>query len=101
LRSKTPSELVDLVTQALSHHASSEALEMMRKQPDRDEVQEFHTHFTRDLLPYLTLVAAIKSGDVGTLEALLPTFLFRFIGGGNNNYQEEALELLNGLNVDW
>ncbi|KAK7002145.1 hypothetical protein R3P38DRAFT_3609227 [Favolaschia claudopus] len=101
LRSKTPSELVDLATRALSHHASSEALETMRRRPDRDEVQEFHTQFTRDLLPYLTLVAAIKSGDVGSLEALLPTFLFRFIGGGNNNYQEEALELLNGLNVDW
>ncbi|KAK6974261.1 hypothetical protein R3P38DRAFT_2584438, partial [Favolaschia claudopus] len=59
------------------------------------------TQFPRDLLPYLTLVAAIKSGDVEIIEALLPTFLFRVIGGGNSNYQEEALELLNGLNVDW
>ncbi|KAK7041258.1 hypothetical protein R3P38DRAFT_3310010 [Favolaschia claudopus] len=93
LRSKTPSELVDLATRALSEDASSEALEMMRKRPDRDEIQEFHTQFTRDLLPYLSYV--------GILEALLPDFLFRFIGGGNTNYQEEALELLNGLNVDW
>ncbi|KAK7020849.1 hypothetical protein R3P38DRAFT_3197298 [Favolaschia claudopus] len=104
----TPAEVRMKILLVFSHvqaladeHASSEAPEMMRKRPDRDEIQEFHTQFPRDLLPYLTLVAAIKSGDVEILEALLPTFLFRVIGGGNSNYQEEALELLNRLNVDW
>ncbi|KAK6974422.1 hypothetical protein R3P38DRAFT_2584178, partial [Favolaschia claudopus] len=52
--------------------------------------------FARDILPYLTLVRAIQRGDVGLLEALLPTFLARFIGGGNNNSAYETLELING-----
>ncbi|KAJ7055139.1 hypothetical protein C8F01DRAFT_994622 [Mycena amicta] len=103
LRSKSPSDLIALSNRALQEYASSAALEDMRakRDADQDHVQQLHTQFAQDVLPYLSLVAAVKRGDVGMLEALLPTFLFRFIGGGNTNYQEMTIELLNGLNKDW
>jgi hypothetical protein len=39
----------------------------------------------------------MKDGDVGLMEKLLPTLLFRFIGGGNGKYAVEVLELMQGL----
>ncbi|KAK6981385.1 hypothetical protein R3P38DRAFT_3333825 [Favolaschia claudopus] len=92
-----------MAEKAYREHASSAALNSMdqAKASERDERQQLHTQFARDILPYLTLVRAIKRGDVGLLEALLPTFLARFIGGGNNNYAYETLELINGLKKDW
>ncbi|KAJ7048080.1 hypothetical protein C8F01DRAFT_1197046 [Mycena amicta] len=103
LRNKSPEQLISLADTILSDYASSAALEKMKlkSEDNRDRVQIVHTQFARDVLPYIQLVSAIKSGDVGMLEALLPTFLFRFIGGGNHNYQEEVLELLNGLHKEW
>jgi hypothetical protein len=54
-----------------------------------------------DVLPYLELRDAIKHGDVGRMEDLLPTLLFRFSGGGNPKYTIEILELLQGLRREW
>ena len=39
----------------------------------------------------------IKQGDVGLMEDMLPTLIFRFMGGGNSKYAIEVLELLQGL----
>jgi hypothetical protein len=44
---------------------------------------------------------AIKHGDVGHMEDLLPTLLFQFSGGGNPEYTIEILELLQGLRREW
>lgn len=55
------------------------------------------TMWNMDVLPYLELWDAIKHGDVGHMEDLLPTLLFRFSGGGNPKYTIEILELLQGL----
>jgi hypothetical protein len=54
-----------------------------------------------DVLSYLELRNAIKTGDVGRMEDLLPTLLFRFAGGGNSKYAIEILELLQGLRREW
>ena len=55
----------------------------------------------RDLLDYVNFDAAIKTGDVGFLQDILPRLLFRFIGGKNKNYAIEILELLQGLHREW
>ncbi|TEB12868.1 hypothetical protein FA13DRAFT_1805896 [Coprinellus micaceus] len=50
-----------------------------------------------DVLHFIALNKAMKDGDVGLMEKLLPTLLFRFIGGGNGKYAVEVLELMQGL----
>jgi hypothetical protein len=35
------------------------------------------------------------------MEDMIPFMLFRFIGGKNNNYTGEMLELLQGLHREW
>ena len=54
-----------------------------------------------DVLPYLSLRAAIKQGDVGGMKDLLPTLLFRFADGSNPKYVIEMLELFQGLQREW
>ena len=49
-----------------------------------------------DLLDYVNFDTAIKTGDVGYLQNLLPYLLFQFIGGKNKNYIIKVLELLQG-----
>ena len=57
--------------------------------------------FNEDLLSYIELSIAIMCGDVGQMEDMLPTLLFRFAGGGNSKYTIEVLELLQGLKREW
>ena len=54
-----------------------------------------------DLLDYVNFDAAIKTGDIGTLQDCLPCLLFWFIGGKNKNYTIEILKLLQGLHREW
>jgi hypothetical protein len=103
LKSKSPQELRDLAATLIRKHASREAVnavEAMSPQ-DRDEVYRQWTMFNMDVLPYLQLRQAIKTGDVGRIEDLIPTLLFRFSGGGNSKYAIEMLELLQGLHREW
>ncbi|KAK7059555.1 hypothetical protein R3P38DRAFT_3167995 [Favolaschia claudopus] len=89
LRQKTPEELYKLAEKIVSDHASS------------DELKEQSIMFLRDVLPYILLRTAIKRGDVGLMEDMIPHMLFRFIGGKHNKYAIEMLELLQGLHRDW
>lgn len=57
--------------------------------------------FNNDMLSYIELSTAIKCGDVGQMEDMLPTLLFRFAGGENSKYTIEVLELLQGLKQEW
>ncbi|KAJ7785521.1 hypothetical protein B0H14DRAFT_3584045 [Mycena olivaceomarginata] len=94
LKSKSPQELRDLAATLIRKHASREAVnavEAMSPQ-DRDEVYRQWTMFNMD---------AIKTGDIGRIEDLIPTLLFRFSGGGNSKYAIEMLELLQGLHREW
>lgn len=63
----------------------------------QDQVMMQWTMWNNDVLPYLELRDAIKVGDVGRMEDLLPTFLFQFVGGGNPKYAIEMLELIQGV----
>ncbi|KAJ6586278.1 hypothetical protein DFH09DRAFT_910806 [Mycena vulgaris] len=103
LKSKSPAELRQLAAKLIRKHASREALsEIDAMDPAlRDDVYRQWAAFCMDVLPYLHLREAIKSGDIGKMEDLLPTLLFRFAGGGNPKYTIEMLELLQGLQREW
>ncbi|KAJ7745180.1 hypothetical protein DFH07DRAFT_749051 [Mycena maculata] len=101
LREKSPEYLRAIAEKIVSGHASSAALVRLRSKPRRDELKEQSVMFLRDVLPYIMFRAAIKHGDVGLIEDLIPQLLFRFIGGKNSKYSIEMLELLQGLHRDW
>ncbi|KAK7018290.1 hypothetical protein R3P38DRAFT_2715514 [Favolaschia claudopus] len=103
LKSKSPSELRHLAGEIIRKYASREALNNMEEMDshDRDSVFQQWTMFNMDVLPYLQLRKAIKAGDIGRIEDLLPTLLFRFAGSGSSKYTIEILELLQGLHREW
>ena len=57
--------------------------------------------WNRDALRYVDLSEAIRNGDVGIMEQMLPYLLFRFAGGKNSRYTIEILELLQCLHWEW
>ncbi|KAI0708348.1 hypothetical protein C8Q76DRAFT_814709 [Earliella scabrosa] len=99
----SPSQIAHLAEEIYSNHASRAALTRMQTMPDdqRDTVKEQMVMFSTDLLPYFNLREAIRIGDVGRMEDLLPTLLFRFAGGGNHKYALEILELIQKLRHEW
>ncbi|KAJ7262338.1 hypothetical protein C8J57DRAFT_1513349 [Mycena rebaudengoi] len=84
-------------------HASREALNSIDRMDvdERDYAYRQWTMWNMDVLPYLQLREAIKAGDVGRIEDLMPTLLFRFAGGGNPKYTIEMLELFQGMKREW
>jgi hypothetical protein len=103
LKTKTPAELQSLAQTLYREHASREALVEMEALPDakQDQLKHKYTMWNMDVLVYFELREAIKIGDVGRMEDLLPTLLFCFAGGGNSKYAIEVLELLQGLRKEW
>ncbi|PSS06545.1 hypothetical protein PHLCEN_2v3675 [Hermanssonia centrifuga] len=101
LQNRSPEELEALANQILDNYASTRALDKQRSLPRQDDILIQAIQFNRDILPFLDLDDAIKTGDVGRIRDLLPRLLFRFIGGGNSNYVTECLELLQGLEREW
>ncbi|KAI0359014.1 hypothetical protein OH77DRAFT_1377521, partial [Trametes cingulata] len=103
LRAKSAKELTELAASIVRKFASSAALneEQSRGEKDRDPVREQAVMFNRDALHYIVLDQAIKRGDVGMMEAMLPVMLLRFIGGRSSNYTGETLEILQGLHREW
>ena len=100
---KTPQELLNLADEIVRHHASAEALDDIDEKPtsERDEIKYQTIMFNWDALQYVVLDHAIKHGDVGLMEDMLPHLLFRFAGGKNSKYTIEILELLQGLQREW
>jgi hypothetical protein len=84
-------------------YMSVAALDELKAKPSdiQDEVFAHGVLLNKDLLDYLILDDAIKTGDITTMEDILPRLLFRFVGGRNSNYTVEVLELLQGLNREW
>ncbi|KAF7334750.1 hypothetical protein MSAN_02373500 [Mycena sanguinolenta] len=103
LKSKSPGKLRELAEKLVKKYASREALNEMENMlpADPDGVYQQWTMFNMDVLPYLHLREAIKSGDIGRIEDLLPTLLFRFAGSGSPKYTIELLELFQGLHREW
>ncbi|KAI0350254.1 hypothetical protein OH77DRAFT_1573825 [Trametes cingulata] len=103
LLSRTPDELLAILDEIYDRHASRQALTELEQLPvdEQDEVKRQMVMFSTDLLPYFDLREAMKIGDVGRMEDLLPTMLFRFAGGGNHKYATEILELIWKLREEW
>ncbi|KAI0085660.1 hypothetical protein BDY19DRAFT_996563 [Irpex rosettiformis] len=98
-----PEELEVLAAKILDEFASNAALEKLKSLPaaERDQELEHSIQFCQDLLNYLNIDDAIKTGDVGRMEQMLPRLLFRFHGAGSHNYAHEILELMQGLWKEW
>jgi hypothetical protein len=103
LREKTPEQLRTLAEEIFRDHASSEAMDDMDRKPEehRDEQKRQVIQWNRDILQYIVLDRAVRYGDVGLMEDMLPHLLFRFMGGGNSKYAIEIMELLQGLHREW
>lgn len=103
LRGVDATRLYDLATEIWDSYASTAAMVRLGRDSgeDADELLPITIRFNRDLLDYFELDEAMKVGDVGRMEDMLPRLLFRFIGGGNHKYAVEILELLQGLHREW
>ncbi|KAI0686262.1 hypothetical protein BC835DRAFT_1288480 [Cytidiella melzeri] len=103
LRTLLPTQLKAFATRIVDEYASTSAL-VRHKMLPRQEQDNMLMHsilLCRDLLDYVDLDDAMKTGDVGRLEDLLPRLLFCFSGGPNSNYTIELLELLQALCHEW
>ena len=103
LHSKSPMELFNLAQDIINKLASSQAIDVFISQPEsqHDQALQNSILWNRDVLQYIDIYKATRSGDVGIMEATLPHLAFRFAGGGNSNYLTEVLELLQCLHHDW
>ncbi|RDX45838.1 hypothetical protein OH76DRAFT_1457458 [Lentinus brumalis] len=103
LATRSPQELVTLLDCIYTKHVSREAQVKMDRIPaqERDDLKRQMAMFSADILTYFDLREAIRIGDVGRMEDLLPQMLFRFVGGGNPKYASEVLELLQKLRREW
>ncbi|KAJ3845740.1 hypothetical protein EV368DRAFT_90182 [Lentinula lateritia] len=99
----TPHILCKLAIRLIEEHSSQKAFHNLDKLPKakQDPVKQQWIMWNVDVLPYLDLRAAVKKGDVGRMENLLPILLFHFAGGGNSNYMGKILNLLQGLQQEW
>ena len=100
LTSKTPEELLNILDKIYETRASRLAVVDLGDSPE-DQALRQTIMFATDILPYFELRNAIRVGDVGRMEDLLPTLLFRFAGGGNHKYAVEIMELIHKLRVEW
>ncbi|KAJ7162007.1 hypothetical protein C8R43DRAFT_1063239 [Mycena crocata] len=101
LRQKTPEELYKLAERIVSRHASNEALAHLKQRKIIDDIKSQSIMFLRDVIPFIMLRSAVRTGDVGIMEDMIPLMLYRFLGGRNSNYAGEMLELLQGLRREW
>jgi hypothetical protein len=98
----TPEDIYKWATIIIDKYASTHALQEWHEQEDKkDDVFTQAVIWNRDILDYLLLDEAIKTGDVGCIQDLLPRLLFRFVGGRNSKYAIEMLELMQGLYHEW
>ncbi|KAI9059966.1 hypothetical protein FKP32DRAFT_1613962 [Trametes sanguinea] len=98
-----PDELLAVVHKIYEHHLSREAVSKIEALPasERDEQKRQMVLFSTDMLSYFDLREAMRIGEVGRMENLLPTMLFWFAGGCNPKYAIEILELLQKLRSEW
>jgi hypothetical protein len=103
LQNKTPEDLLTLATDMIKKYTSTEGLYNLdeKQENKRDDVLSQAVLWNRDILDYLILNNAIRTGDIGCIEDLLPCLLFRFVGGSNSKYAIEILELLQGMHKEW
>lgn len=101
LRSCSAVQLKEMADKIVDTRASAGALDSIDSSPHPDPRHRQVVMWSRDVLHFIVLDRAVKEGDVGLMEKLLPTLLFRFIGGGNGKYALEILEVMQGLYREW
>ncbi|KAF5332271.1 hypothetical protein D9611_007994 [Ephemerocybe angulata] len=67
----------------------------------KDIVHQNTLLLTRDLLYFFEIIDAVKDGDFGRIENILPIWAIMFRGGGGNNYCTETLHLIQNLKYLW
>ena len=74
LCNRSPEELVALAEHLVDEYTSNEAVENLEEKPEgqNDDVMKQAIMWNRDVLYYLVLQRAMKTGDVGLIEDLLP-----------------------------
>ena len=103
LRNQSPAELKVLAETLVDLFASNNRVEDLERLEDekQDDLLRQAVMWNRDALHYIVLHDAMRTGDVGLMEDLLPHLFFRFCGGGNHKYAVEILELEQGLHREW
>jgi hypothetical protein len=103
LNKLNPDQLEAMAINIVHEFASMRAIHSMSSKPHdkQDDVLQQAILWNKDILDYLILNDAISSGDVGTIQDILPRLLFRFVGGTNSKYALEVLELIQGLYREW
>lgn len=103
LQGKKAANLYDLATKIWESYASTAAVVKLGESgsEDGDELLPISIRFNHDLLDCFELDEAMRVGDVGRMEDMLPRLLFRLLGDGNHKYAVEILELLQGLHREW
>ncbi|RXW21996.1 hypothetical protein EST38_g3858 [Candolleomyces aberdarensis] len=69
--------------------------------PSKDQVHQNLRLLVRDVLYLLELVAAVKDGDFGRVEDILPHLAMIYRGAGSNNYCTECLFMIQNLKYIW
>ena len=99
---KTPGDLLlstavrKLVRRLRRRHARRKNIRHARRRTTSSS-----TAPNRDLHEYLDLNDAMKTGDVGRMEYLLPQLLFRYPSGVNHKYAWENVELMQEVWREW
>ena len=103
LSKRKPEELLLLAQTIERLYASSEGVGLAQKGDDPivDDVFTGAVTYIRDALTYVELCTAMKYGDVGRMELLIPTLLYRFNGGSNPKYTIAFLELIQSMQNEW
>ncbi|KAF4564927.1 hypothetical protein EYR36_002870 [Pleurotus pulmonarius] len=92
-----------MATTIVRQYASRQPIEEMAARDTESQDQQLRQQimWNADVLVYIELRDAIRSGDVGRMEDITPTLLLRFAGGGNSNYTIELLEMMQGMYKEW
>ncbi|KAJ3546980.1 hypothetical protein NMY22_g1840 [Coprinellus aureogranulatus] len=101
LRNSSAEQLKEWAATIVTERASPSALDSIDASPNPDAKRRQVVMWCRDALHFIILDKAVKQGDVGLMEKMLPTLLFRFVGGGNGKYAVEVLELMQSLHREW
>ena len=101
LRQQTPQSLFQMAEKIIAHHASNEALICLKTRSMTDDFKSQSIMFLRDVLPFILLRSAVRSGNVRIMEDMISLMLYHFVGGKNLHYAGEMLELLQGLHREW
>ncbi|RXW20346.1 hypothetical protein EST38_g5509 [Candolleomyces aberdarensis] len=72
-----------------------------QKDPADDKAHQNLRLLMRDVLYLLELVCAVKDGDFGRVEDILPHLAMIYRGAGSNNYCTETLYMIQNLKYIW